>query len=66
MASLVRSWRGRKPDPNAALVDESQRLARQSGTFMRKLHSTEAILDVQKPSEIPRIGLTPNDYVKKP
>lgn len=67
MAGLVPKRRGRKPDPNAALVAENQRLVRENAKLMRKLRRTEAILDVQKKlSEILGIELPPNDYVKEP
>lgn len=67
IAGLVPKRRGRKPDPNAALVAENQRLVRENAKLMRKLRRTEAILDVQKKlSEILGIELPPNDYVKEP
>lgn len=50
LAGLVPKRRGRKPDPNAALLAENQRLARENARLMRKLRRTEAILDVQKNS----------------
>jgi len=67
LAGLVPKRRGRKPDPNAALVAENQRLVRENAKLMRRLRRTEAILDVQKKlSEILGIELPPNDYVKEP
>jgi transposase len=48
LAGLVPKRRGRKPDPNAALVAENQRLVRENAKLMRKLRRTETILDVQK------------------
>jgi len=67
LAGLVPKRRGRKPDPNAALVAENQRLVRENAKLMRKLRRTEAILDVQKKlSEILGIELPPHDYVKEP
>ena len=50
LAGLVPKRRGRKPDPNAELVAENQRLVRENAKLMRKLRRTEAILDVQKNS----------------
>jgi transposase-like protein len=71
LAGLVPKRRGRKPDPNAELVAENQRLVRENAKLMRKLRRTEAILDVQKklsthPSQILGIELPPHDYVKEP
>jgi transposase len=67
LAGLVPKRRGRKPDPNAALVSENQRLVQENAKLMRKLRRAEAILDVQKKlSEILGIELPPNDYVKEP
>jgi len=67
IAGLVPKRRGRKPDPNAALTAENQRLVRENTRLMRKLRRTEAILEVQKKlSEILGIELPPNDYVKEP
>jgi transposase InsO family protein len=61
LAGLVPKRRGRKPDPNAELVAENQRLVRENAKLMRKLRRTEAILDVQKKlSEILGIELAPN------
>jgi hypothetical protein len=66
--SLVscRKRRGRKPDPNAPLIAENQRLVRKNAKLMKKLRRTEAILDVQQLSEILGIELPPNDYVSEP
>jgi transposase-like protein len=50
LAGLVPKRRGRKPDPNAPLVAENQRLVRENARLMRRLRRTEAILDVQKNS----------------
>ena len=67
LAGLVPKRRGRKPDPNAELMSENQRLVRENAKLMRKLRRAEAILDVQKKlSEILGIELPPNDYVKEP
>ena len=45
-AGLVPKRRGRKPDPNAPLVAENQRLVRENAGLMKRLRRTEAILDV--------------------
>ena len=67
LAGLGPKRRGRKPDPNAELMAENQRLNRENARLIRKLRRTEAILDVQKKlSEILGIELPPNDYVKEP
>lgn len=67
LAGLVPKRRGRKPNPNATLVSENQRLVQENAKLMRKLRRAEAILDVQKKlSEILGIELPPNDYVKEP
>ena len=67
IAGLGPKRRGRKPDPNAVLVAENQRLVRENAKLMRKLRRTEAILEVQKKlSEILGIELPPNDYAKEP
>jgi transposase len=67
LAGLVPKRRGRKPDPNAELGAENQRLVRENAKLMRKLRRTEAILDVQKKlSEILGIELPPHDYMKEP
>ncbi len=50
LAGLVPKRRGRKPDPNAPLVAENQRLVRENAQLMKRLRRTEAILDVQKNS----------------
>ena len=50
LAGLVPKRRGRKPDPNAPLIAENQRLVRENAKLMKKLRRTEAILDVQKNS----------------
>ena len=67
LAGLVPKRRGRKPDPDAPLVAENQRLTREVARLHRRLRRTEAILDVQKKlSEILGIELPPNDYVSEP
>lgn len=67
LAGLGPKRRGRKPDPNAELMAENQRLNRENARLVRRLRRTEAILDVQKKlSEILGIELPPNDYVKEP
>jgi transposase len=47
IAGLGPKRRGRKPDPNAVLVAENQRLVRENAKLMKKLRRTEAILEVQ-------------------
>jgi len=67
LTGLVPKRRGRKPDLNAPLVAENQRLVREVARLHRRLRRTEVILDVQKKlSEILGIELAPNDYVNEP
>ena len=46
LAGLVPKRRGWKPDPDAPLVAENQRLVRENARLMKRLRRTEAILDV--------------------
>jgi transposase len=58
--------RGRKPDPNAALVAENERLKRQAQRLEAKLHQAETIIEVQKKlSEIWGIQLPPTDSIER-
>ena len=50
LAGLVPKRRGRRPNPNAPLVAENQRLVRENARLMKRLRRTEVILDVQKNS----------------
>ena len=50
LAGLVPKRRGRKPDPDAPLIAEKQRLVRENARLMKRLRRTEVILDVQKNS----------------
>ena len=63
LAGLTPKRRGRKPNPDAALVAENERLRRQTERLAEKLRQAEAIMDIQKKlSEILGIPLPPNDY----
>jgi len=62
LAGLTPKRRGRKANPDAALIAENQRLKRETQRLAEKLRQAETIIEVQKKlSEILGIPLPPSD-----
>ena len=62
LAGLTSKRRGRKANPDAALIAENERLKRESQRLAAKLRQAETIIEVQKKlSEILGIPLPPSD-----
>lgn len=62
LAGLTPKRRGRKANPDAALIAENQRLKREAQRLAEKLRQAETIIEVQKKlSEILGIALPPSD-----
>ena len=62
LAGLAPKRRGRKPDPNAPLIAENERLRRTNQRLAAKLRQAEAIIEVQKKlSEVLGIPLPPSE-----
>jgi len=62
LAGLSPKRRGRKPNPDAPLIAENQRLVRETQRLAAKLRQAETIIEVQKKlSEILGIPLPPPD-----
>ena len=62
LAGLTSKRRGRKANPDAALIAENERLKRESQRLAEKLRQAETIIEVQKKlSEILGIPLPPSD-----
>jgi len=60
LAGLTPKRRGRKPNPDASLIAENQRLLRETQRLAAKLRQAETIIEVQKKlSEILGIPLQP-------
>jgi len=62
LAGLAPKRRGPKPDPDAPLIAENQRLKRENQRLAAKLRQAEAIIEVQKKlSEVLGIPMPPSD-----
>ena len=62
LAGLTPKRRGRKPNPDAPLIAENERLKRETQRLAAKLRQAETIIEVQKKlSEILGIPLPPPD-----
>jgi transposase-like protein len=62
LVGLTPKRRGRKANPDAALIAENQRLKREAQRLAEKLRQAETIIEVQKKlSEILGIPLPPSD-----
>jgi transposase len=59
LAGLAPKRRGPKPKPNAPLIAENERLIRENQRLTAKLRQAEAIIEVQKLSEVLGIPLPP-------
>ena len=67
LAGLTPKRRGRKPNPDAALIAENERLRRQTERLAEKLRQAETIIEVQKKlSEILGIPLPPQNNGSEP
>jgi transposase-like protein len=67
LAGLTPKRRGRKPNPDAALIAENERLRRQTERLAEKLRQAETIIAVQKKlSEILGIPLPPQNNGSEP
>ena len=67
LAGLTPKRRGRKANPDAALIAENQRLNRETQRLAAKLRQAEAIIEVQKKlSEILGIPLPPENNGSEP
>jgi len=67
LAGLTPKRRGRKANPDAALIAENERLKRQTERLAEKLRQAETIIEVQKKlSEILGIPLPPQNNGSEP
>ena len=67
LAGLTPKRRGRKANPDAALIAENERLRRQTARLAEKLRQAETIIEVQKKlSEILGIPLPPQSNGSEP
>jgi transposase len=67
LAGLTPKRRGRKPNPDAALIAENERLRRETERLAEKLRQAETIIEVQKKlSEILGIPLPPQNNGSEP
>ena len=67
LAGLTPKRRGRKANPDAALIAENERLRRQTARLAEKLRQAETIIEVQKKlSEILGIPLPPENNGSEP
>jgi len=67
LAGLTPKRRGRKANPDAALIAENERLRRQTERLAEKLRQAETIIEVQKKlSEILGIPLPPQNNGSEP
>jgi len=67
LAGLTPKRRGRKANPDAALIAENERLRRQTARLAEKLRQAETIIEVQKKlSEILGIPLPPENNGSAP
>jgi transposase-like protein len=67
LAGLTPRRRGRKANPDAALIAENERLRRQTARLAEKLRQAETIIEVQKKlSEILGIPLPPQNNGSEP
>ena len=62
LAGLTPKRRGRKPNPDAPLIAENERLMRETQRLAAKLRQAETIIEIQKKlSEMLGIPLPPSD-----
>jgi transposase-like protein len=67
LAGLSPKQRGRKPEPDSALVAENERLRRENQRLTAKLQQAETIIEVQKKlSEILGASLPPQNNGSEP